>query len=157
MSITLIIFLIILGIVLFLIEFLLVPGITIAGIGGAILMIGGVIMAYHYHGNAVGNYTLIGTAILAFITVFFVLKTKTWRYIMLDTKIEGKVNVVSGQEQKVNVGDVGETVTRMNPVGKVLVNGEYFEGKSIDKFIDQKTTVEVVKVLSNKIIVKPKT
>jgi membrane-bound ClpP family serine protease len=158
MSITLIIFLILLGIVLFLIEFLLVPGITIAGIGGAILMIGGVIMSYHYHGTAVGNYTLLGTAIFAFITIYFVLKSKTWKKVMLDTKIEGKVNVVDNRESevKVNVGNIGETVTRLNPMGKVIINGEYYEAKSIDKFIDQKTKIEVVKVLKNKLIVKSK-
>ena len=38
--------LVILGVVLLLIEFFLLPGISIAGIGGAIFMIGGVIYAY---------------------------------------------------------------------------------------------------------------
>jgi len=154
---TLIIFLIILGIILFLIEFLLVPGITVAGIGGAILMIGGVIMAYHFHGTAAGNYTLIGTAVASFITIYFVLKTKTWNRIMLKTSIDGKVNVVEKENPNVKVGDIGETVTRLNPMGRVLVNGENFEGKSEDKFIDQRSIVEVTKVLSNKIIVKLKT
>ncbi len=157
MSMTLIIFLIILGIILFLIEFLLVPGITVAGIGGAILMIGGVIMAYHFHGKAAGNYTLIGTAVVSFITVYFVLKTKTWNRIMLKTSIDGKVNVVERENPNVKVGDIGETVTRLNPMGRVLVNGENFEGKSEDVFIDQQSKVEVTKVLSNKIIVKLKT
>ncbi len=157
MSMTLIIFLIILGIILFLIEFLLVPGITVAGIGGAILMIGGVIMAYHFHGTAAGNYTLIGTAVASFITIYFVLKTKTWNRIMLKTSIDGKVNVVEKENPNVKVGDIGETVTRLNPMGRVLVNGENFEGKSEDKFIDQRSIVEVTKVLSNKIIVKLKT
>jgi len=158
MSIALIIFLILLGIVLFLIEFLLVPGITIAGIGGAILIIGSVIMSYHYHGTAVGNYTLLGTAIFVFFTIYFVLKSRTWKKIMLDTKIEGKVNVVSDEERESNIkpGDVGETVTRLNPMGKVLVNGEYYEAKSQDKFIDQKTRIEIIKVLKNKLIVKSK-
>ena len=157
MSMPLIILLILLGIILFLIEFLLVPGITIAGIGGAILMVGGVIMAYHFHGTAAGNYTLIGTAVASFITIYFVLKTKTWNRIMLKTNIEGKVNVVDKEIPTVKVGDVGEAITRLNPMGKVLVNGEYFEGKSEDKFIDQRSKVEVTKVLSNKIIVKLKT
>jgi len=157
MSMTLIIFLILLGIILFLIEFLLVPGITVAGIGGAILMIGGVIMAYHFHGTAAGNYTLIGTAVASFITIYFVLKTKTWNRIMLKTSIDGKVNVVEKENPNVKVGDIGETVTRLNPMGRVLVNGENFEGKSEDVFIDQQSKVEVTKVLSNKIIVKLKT
>ena len=119
-------------------------------------MIGGVIMAYHFHGSAAGNYTLIGTAVVSFITIYFVLKSKTWNRIMLKTTIDGKVNVVEKEMPNVKMGDIGETVTRLNPMGKVLVNGEYFECKSEDKFIDQHTKIEVTKVLSNKIIVKLK-
>ena len=65
MSILAIILLIILGIFLFIVEFLLVPGITIAGIGGAILMAVAVYSAYKTHGSTVGNYTLLATLILS--------------------------------------------------------------------------------------------
>ena len=156
MSITVIIILILLGILLFLIEFLLVPGITVAGIGGAILIVGGVIMSYHYHGSAIGNYTLLGTALISFFTVFIVLKSGTWRKIMLQKDISGKVNVVDQTGTEVKVGDTGKTVSRLNPIGKVVINGIYFEAQSLNKFIDQKTDIEVIKVLSNKLIVKSK-
>ena len=156
MSITVIIILILLGILLFLIEFLLIPGITVAGIGGAILIVGGVIMSYHYHGSAIGNYTLLGTALISFLTVFFVLKSGTWRKIMLQKDISGKVNVVDQTGTEVKIGDVGKTVTRLNPIGKVVINGNYFEAQSLNKYIDQKTDIEVIKVLSNKLVVKLK-
>lgn len=156
MSVTLLIFLILLGILLFLVEFLLVPGVTVAGIGGAILLVGGVIMAYHYHGTAVGNYMLIGTVLVSFITVFLVLKSGTWRKIMLQDNISGKVNIVDQPESGVKIGDTGKSVTRLNPMGKVMVNGKYFEAQSLNKFIDQKSDIEVIKVLSNKLVVKLK-
>ncbi len=156
MSITVIIILILLGILLFIIEFLLVPGITVAGIGGAILIVGGVIMAYHNHGPTVGNFTLLGTALISFLTVFTVLKSGTWRKIMLQKNISGKVNVVDQTGTDVKVGDIGKTVTRLNPIGKVVINGNYFEAQSLNKYIDQKTDIEVIKVLSNKLVVKLK-
>lgn len=156
MSITVIIILILLGILLFIIEFLLVPGITVAGIGGAILIVGSVIMAYHHHGPTVGNYTLLGTALISFLTVFIVLKSGTWRKIMLQKNISGKVNVVDQTGTDVKVGDAGKTVTRLNPIGKVVINGNYFEAQSLNKYIDQKTDIEVIKVLSNKLVVKLK-
>ncbi len=156
MSVTIIIILILLGILLFIIEFLLVPGITVAGIGGAILIIGGVIMAYHHHGLTVGNFTLLGTALISFLTVFTVLKSGTWRKIMLQKDISGKVNVVDQTGTDVKVGDMGKTVTRLNPIGKVVINGNYFEAQSLNKYIDQKTDIEVIKVLSNKLVVKLK-
>ena len=156
MSITLIIILILLGILLFIIEFLLVPGITVAGIGGAILIVGGVIMAYHHHGPTVGNFTLLGTALISFLTVFIVLKSGTWKKIMLKKDISGKVNVVDQTGTDVKVGDVGKAVTRLNPIGKVVINGNYFEAQSLNKYIDQNTDIEVIKVLSNKLVVKLK-
>jgi len=156
MSITVIIILILLGILLFIIEFLLVPGITVAGIGGAILIVGGVIMAYHHHGTTVGNFTLLGTALISFLTIFIVLKSGTWRKIMLQKDISGKVNVIDQTGAGVKIGDVGKTITRLNPIGKVEINGNYFEAQSLNKYIDQKTDIEVIKVLSNKLVVKLK-
>lgn len=151
-----IIAIIILGIFLFLVEFLLIPGITIAGIGGAVLLVGGIIMGYHYHGVMAGNYILLGTLVLFVVTIYFALKGRTWRRFSLDTKVEGKVNVVDGKEGKVKEGDIGVTISRLNPMGKVMVNGTYYEAKSRGSFIDQKTKIVVIKVLSNKLIVKPK-
>ena len=154
MSITLIIILIILGIILFLIEFLLIPGVTVAGIGGAILMIGGVILGYHYHGMQVGNFILLGTVVLSVFTLYLVLKSRTWQKIMLDSKIDDKVNQLDRGEFKVKAGDTGIAITRLNPMGKVLIQGEYFEAKSLNKLIDQKTPIIVTKISGNKIIVK---
>ena len=156
MSVTLIIILILLGVLLFIIEFLLVPGITVAGIGGAILIVGGVIMAYHHHGSTIGNFTLLGTALISFLTVFIVLKSGTWKNIMLKKDISGKVNVVDQTGAEVKIGDMGKTITRLNPIGKVVNNGNYFEAQSLNKYIDQKTDIEVIKVLSNKLVVKLK-
>jgi len=156
MSITLIIIIILLGVLLFIIEFLLVPGITVAGIGGAILIVGGVIMAYHHHGSTIGNFTLLGTVLISFLTVFIVLKSGTWKNIMLKKDISGKVNVVDQTGVEVKIGDAGKTITRLNPMGKVEINGNYFVAQSLNKYIDQKTDIEVIKVLSNKLVVKLK-
>lgn len=157
MSVPFIILLILLGIVLFLIEFLLVPGITVAGVGGAILIIGSIIMAYHYHGAATGNYILLGTVVLSVISLVVTLKSKTWRGIMLKSSIDGKVNVIEDETHTLTAGETGKAVSRLNPIGKVEINGRYYEAKSLDKYIDQHTTIEVVKVLPNQLIVKPKT
>ena len=44
----------------------------------------------------------------------------------------------------------------MAPMGKVLVNNQSIEATSTGGFIDENTEIEVVKVLQNKLIVKPK-
>jgi membrane-bound ClpP family serine protease len=156
MSVTVIILLILLGILLFLVEFLLVPGITVAGIAGGILVIGGVIMGYHHHGSVTGNFILLGTVVFSVGAIYFALKSKTWRGIMLNSDISSKVDLITPEDGKVEAGDVGETITRLNPMGKVQVNGEFYEGKSLDALIDEKTKIEVIRVEHNKLIVKPK-
>ena len=40
-------------------------------------------------------------------------------------------------------------------MGKVMVNGDFYEAKALDILIDQKTRVEVIEVESNRLIVKP--
>jgi len=154
MSMLAIILLILLGILLFLVEFFLVPGVTIAGIGGAILMGVAIFMAYRTHGSTVGNYILFTSLLLTVITLVFALRAKTWRRLMLSRNIEGKVEV-GLEEQKIKVGDTGKAMTRLNPVGKVMINDITVEAKSIKGFVDQHTKIEVVKVLTTQVIVKP--
>jgi membrane-bound ClpP family serine protease len=153
MSILAIILLILLGVFLFIVEFLLVPGITIAGVGGAILMAVAVYFAYTTHGNTVGNYTLVATLVFTVGGGAYVLRAKTWQRLALNKDIDSKVQV-GLEEDKIKVGDKGESITRMAPVGKVLINGISVEGKSQRGFIDQHTPVEVIKVLNTQVIVK---
>ena len=154
-SLGIIIFLIILGILLFLVEFLIVPGITIAGIGGAISIIIGVVLAFYYEGPTTGLIVLISTAVLIGLSAVFMLKAGTWKKLMLNKAIDSKVDFVRMDEGRIKIGDKGKTITRLNPMGKVMVGNDYYEAKAMDKLIDQNTEVEIVKIESNKIIVKP--
>ena len=153
MSITAIILLILLGIFLFIVEFLLVPGVTIAGIGGAIVMAVAVYFAYTTHSNTVGNYTLVATLVLTVGIGAYVLRAKTWRRLALDKNIESKVEV-GLEDDKIKVGDRGESITRMAPVGRVMINGIIVEGKAQRGFLDPHTPVEVIKVLNTQVIIK---
>lgn len=155
MSILAIVLLILLGIVLLIIEFLLIPGITIAGIGGTLLIGAGVFMAYKTHGTIVGNYTLLGSFLFGVVTVYLSLKSKTWRKFMLSDNITGQSSE-SLTEEQVKTGDTGKTITRMNPIGNVMVNNLIIEAKSTTGFIPENTEVVVTKIVSSKIIVKPK-
>lgn len=153
MSLTAIIFLIVLGIILFFIEFLIVPGVTIAGIAGAILIFIGIYFGYKEYGTPTGHYILLATAGVSVFSVVFMLRAGTWEKLMLNSKIESKASATL--ENEVNIGDVGETVTRLNPYGKVILNDKYYEAKSSGTYIDPKTKIEVKKIERSYIIVKP--
>ncbi len=156
MSVPVIIFLILLSIFLFVVEFLLIPGITVAGIGGAILLVGALFMGYKYHGVTTGNILLGGTFVLFILTTVFILKGRTWKRISLQTTINGKVNTESPAGDGVKAGETGKTVSRLNPMGKVMIGGKVYEAKSLTGYLDPQREIEVVKVTGSQIIVKPK-
>ena len=154
MTFLIILLLVVFGILLILLEFLVVPGITIAGIGGFALMTGGVYLAYDHYGTPVGHYFLLGVILVMAASIYYAFSTNTWKRLSLKAEISGKVN--EHDEDSFKVGDTGKTITRLAPIGMVEVNNVSIEGKSVGPFINENTEIEVVKVLQNKLIVKPK-
>jgi len=150
-----IIILIVLGILLFVIEFLLVPGITVAGIGGLVLTVLGVYKAFEDYGTATGVWFLIGTLLLSVFVIAFSLRARTWRRFMLNTNVEGTVDESTWSEG-IKPGDVGEAMTRLNPIGKIMINDAVREAKSIEGYIDAHSKVEIVSVKGSHLTVKPK-
>jgi membrane-bound ClpP family serine protease len=155
MSLGLIIFLIILGLLLFVVEFMLIPGVTIAGVGGAVCLLTAIIFSFVTFGTSGGLLVLGLTVLVMVVLTVLMLKAGTWKKFMLKTSIDSKVDTVGAEEGKVKAGDRGVTVTRLAPGGKVLVNGEYYEAKSIDILLDPRQEIEVVRIDDNKLIVKP--
>jgi membrane-bound ClpP family serine protease len=136
-----------------LVEFLLIPGVTIAGIAGFVLLVGAVYLGYDNLGTPEGHYILAGAVVLSVVVIAYSLRARTWKRLMLDSTISGKVS--SYQEDRVKVGDEGVTVTRLNPMGKVLINGEYLEAKSTGPYIEQKKKIRVVSIRDYRVVVKP--
>ena len=145
---------IIIGLIFLALEILVIPGVGIAGIIGFILIIVGIWQTYAGHGMLAGHLVLAGTFILTVTTLVLSLRSKTWRKLALSTSIDSKVNLID--EENLKAGDTGKTVSRLAPMGKALINGEYYEVSTNGDFIDQQTEVVVVKIDHNKIIVKRK-
>lgn len=154
MAISVTVLLILTGIFLLLLEIFVLPGISIAGIGGALFLIAGVIYSYTTFGNTGGHITLAATILLVALSAFFAFRSKTWKKAMLETEIDGKVDALKNID--LTIGDVGTTISRLAPMGKVKMNGSTVEAKSLMGFVDQKTEVKIVKIESSYIIVKPK-
>ncbi len=153
MSVFAIILLILLGLVLLLIEFAVIPGVTIAGIGGFLLLAASVYIAFSDYGTGAGFLTLTFVLIAAPAIVYYFFKSKAGKKMILDSKIEGKVENIIGQ--KVKVGDVGKAIGRLAPMGKAKIGGIVVEVQSTGSLIDQNTEIRVLKIQSNKIIVEP--
>jgi membrane-bound ClpP family serine protease len=154
MSLFAIVVIIFLGIFLLLVEFLIIPGFTVFGIGGFVFVILGIGSSYYFHGIQAGNYSLLGTVIVSLSTIYFVFKQKTWKNLGLKTNINSKNEPFN--TEKIHPGDFGKTITRLAPIGKAIVNDTVCEAKSVAGFLNENTEIEVIKVLNTQIIVKPK-
>jgi membrane-bound ClpP family serine protease len=155
MDIAIIAGLLLAGVLLFLIEIFLIPGISIAGIAGGLATIASIIYAYMQIGLLAGHITLVSSVLLIGIALFIMFRTNTIDYFSLHSEIDSTVDSV--EDLNIAPGDKGVTISRLAPMGKVEVNGNILEAKSEDGFIEEEQSIEVVKILSNNIIVKLKT
>jgi membrane-bound ClpP family serine protease len=145
--------LIIIGLIVLALEILVIPG-GIAGVIGFILIAVGIWQTYSGHGMLAGHLVLAGTFVLTVITLVLSLRSKTWKKLALSTAIDSKVNVID--HELIKTGDTGKTVSRLAPMGKALINGEFYEVSTNGDFIDQQTDIVVEKIEYSKIIVKRK-
>jgi membrane-bound ClpP family serine protease len=144
--------LLLLGILLILLEILFVPGTTIVGVGGIILLGIGIYLAYHSISTVAGHLSLASSVVVIFLSLIVLLKGQTWKKMALDSTVEGKG--VEQVEMFVSVGDRGKTISRLNPIGKALFGDRMLEVATEGDFINEDSTIEVVKVEQNKIKVK---
>jgi membrane-bound ClpP family serine protease len=149
-----IIALIVLGLFLLVVEFFMIPGVTVAGIGGFLIIIYAVYSAYTDLGTTTGHLTLLFTAIASIATLAFSLRARTWKRVSLETSINSKA--VDELENEIQVGDEGVTISRLAPMGKASIKGKIVEASTTGGLINQNTPIVVVHVETNKIIVKPK-
>ncbi len=146
-------FLMVVAIVLILLEIFMLPGITVAGVGGFIFAAGGLIYAYSVDTLA-GNVTLAVSLLVFAATFVWLLCSKSFSRVALKTGVDSRL--VSSRDLGIIPGDEGLTLSRLAPIGKARINGIMVEAKSMDELIDENTPVKVVRVDSNNIIVKRK-
>ncbi|MDH8700720.1 membrane-bound ClpP family serine protease [Dysgonomonadaceae bacterium PH5-43] len=154
MDIFIVVTLCILGILLILVEIFLIPGVTIAAIIGAVFALGGIFYAFSSLGTTAGIITVAVVSVVTLLAVVYLIKSKALDSIALKTDISS--TVASESQTNYEVGDEGVTISRLNPIGKVKVNGVVIEGKSIGDFINEDTPIVVVKVSPTQLLVKTK-
>lgn len=153
MSLTFIIVLVIVGLLFFILEVLVIPGTSVAGVIGFVAIAVAVWQAWVQYGYETGLTVLGASLVGSIVCLWLSLRTNTWKRVSLKESIESKVNLIDGSI--VYPGARGKSVSRLAPTGKVRFGSEDFEAQSQEGFIDQGQEVEVVKIEGNKITIKP--
>lgn len=148
----LIISLIIIGILLLVAEVILLPGLTISGIAGIVSFAVAIYLGFSTYGATGGAITIVAIVIASIAAIALSLRAKTWQRLSLKENIE---STSYEKPDKVAIGTQGRTITRLAPMGNVQIEGERYEAKSLgDKYIDQRTEIEVVGYDNFNLIVK---
>lgn len=155
MTLTIIGLIILLGLVFMLLEVLVIPGTTFVGVIGILLMVVGIYFAYTRHEVMMGHYFLGGSILLSFIVLYLALKSDTWKKATLQTELTSKMNTID--VEKVKLGDEGKAISRLTPMGKALINENYYEVESRGGYVNENSDIVVVKISGSKIYVNPKT
>jgi len=144
-------FVMIAAIALLITEIFLLPGITIAGIAGALFAAGGIVYAYTI-GMMVGNITL-GSSVVVFGGIFlWLMRSNSFHRVSLKTNIESTVE--SPRDMDLKVGDEGIALSRLAPIGKARFGHITIEAKSTNDFIDENTPVAIVRIEGYNVIVE---
>ena len=147
----LVIVLVLVGLALILAEILLIPGVGVAGILGLLSLGGSCYYSFYEFGNLTGGIVTGVNALLLVITLIYVLRAKTWKRMSLETNIDSKA--VDDDSSYIAVGDKGQTVTRLAPMGMVRFGERTVEVKALEGILEAGTDVEVVMIEDRRIYV----
>jgi membrane-bound ClpP family serine protease len=153
MDIIIIVFLMASAILLIIAEIFLLPGITIAGVGGALFAIGGLWFAYSV-GATTGNVTLASSVVTFGGAFFWLLRSNSFSRVSLKTDVDS--TVISPRNMELSVGDEGVTLSRLAPIGKARFNKITVEAKSVGDFINENTNVVILRIDGYNVLVETK-
>ena len=152
MDILIIASLIIAGLVLFIIEVFLLPGISIAGIISAICLLYANYYAFDTMGTLPGCITLAVSAIEVIAITIWFMRSKTVDKLSLKKTLDYRPEPLKGLD--LNVGDEGISLTRLALIGNAEFNGRIIEVRSADGLIDEKTPIRVERILDGVVFVQ---
>jgi len=152
MDILIIASLIIAGLLLFIIEVFLLPGVSIAGIASAACLLYANYYAFDTLGTFPGCITLAISAIgVIAITIWF-MRSKTVDKLSLKKSIDYRPEPLKGLNLK--AGDEGVALTRLALIGNAEFDGHIIEVRSIGDFIDEKSRIRVNRIRDGIVLVE---
>lgn len=147
-----IILLIVLGLVLYFAELVLLPGITLAAIGAFGCFTSAVTLGFMWFDLFTGFIILGICIILICVTTVIFLRPRTWKNAALHTNITETIGAHTNT--LVPLDTKALTLTRLAPMGKVIIEGKTYEAKSLDSYIDQRSEVVVIDYDNQTLVVR---
>jgi membrane-bound ClpP family serine protease len=116
-------------------------------------MVVGVFLSFQYFGTSIGWTVLTITSAVGLGTLIYSLRSGVWNKFALKKKNESHFNEEFPIE--VQVGEVGEAVSALRPIGKADFKNKLIEVRSLGNYINTGEKVQVVRIEDNKVFVEP--
>ena len=143
---------IVLGIVLIVVEVIFIPGTTVVGIVGFILLALGVYLGYDRFGNTLGTLILVATVLLGGTVTVLSFRTGAWNKFSLKDSNQSKI--AQNKIEELQVGEQGKTVSALRPSGKGVFKHKTFEVTTNGAYIDAGKSIQILKISQNKVFVE---
>lgn len=153
MSAITIIGIITLGIFLLVVEVFLLPGTTVAGILGLVVMIAGVALSYSNLGMAAGHLSLVISLVISGVLFIIAYKTLNSKGVALDDQLTGKMNTLD-KDFDLIVGNIGMAYGDIKPMGKAIFNHKIYNVRTNGEFISDNMSIKIIDIYRNQITVK---
>ena len=149
----------VIGIVLLVVEFFIIPGFGIFGIAGIVMTLGGLILAMLPNDSldfswvpssqlGISLLTVVLATLLAVALVFWITpKVNEWgafKHLTLATTQDRLDGYTASSFTPSLLGKVGRVHSRLRPSGKITLEGEVFDAYSRGDFIEEGELVEVI-------------
>lgn len=148
-----IVLLILLGLLFLVAEIVLLPGVSIGAILSLVCYGSAIYISYYDYGPVTGTTVVFVVLLLSALAAVWSLRAKTWQRFSLNKKIDA-VTGASPAQENVKIGDRGVTLSRLSPMGTVVIAERIYEAKLTSGYADPRLQVEVVGFDNNAVIVK---
>ncbi len=147
-----VILLILLGLLFLVAEVILLPGFSICGVLSLVCYGNAVYMAWRDYGTTAGIIVLTVAVVLSAVAIVMSLRSHTWQRLTLNEKISSSAS--SDPQAHLSVGQTGTTLSRLSPMGKVLIDGCVYEAKLQSGYADAKKPVRIAAFEDGAIVVE---
>lgn len=132
-------------------EVLLIPGTTIVGLVGFVLLTVGIWLTYRDLGSTTGHILLGTTVVLVGVVVWIGLRPQSVNRFALTTRNTTRVDDV--RRADIQPGELGRTLSALRPAGTVLFGAERREVTTQGEFVAAGAAVRVLRIEQNRIVV----
>jgi membrane-bound ClpP family serine protease len=148
-----IIALLFIGLALLIVEIIFIPGTTVVGLLGFFFAVAGVVISYRHFGSEIGFDILMGMSITTLVALFYSFRSGVWNRFSLKSSMNNKVN--EGLVSILNIGDEGNAISTLRPIGKAEFHNRTFEVKTLGDYVENGKRVKITQIQSNQITVEP--